>query len=583
MSSNAYSPGAPGRAISISVILLLAVAIHGPLMLMQLPSLTYDANTHMFFAQHYAQHWFDPWNPKWFAGFSQTTYPPLVHQWIALFSYVMGITWAYMLVQLISILLLVTGVYRFARLWVGERSAAYAAVAAVFLGSLAQMVYQSGQLPTTLAAALTLNALPYFYLYGLRGRFMDLLKGVAITVTAAAAHHVTVIFGMVLFALPVLALAILDRKRSGEDATTGGVITRSILFGALSAIGIGIVLLPFWIALLKYPITQMPIPHGSRDNYLLNTFSGMNFWVIPTGVLILAIPYMFWKGLKEVRLRPLFFGWYLTFLFGLGGTTPVGRVLLGRAYEVLTFERFTFWATLMMLPVIGLLASYLLERYATRAAVGLWIAAVFTFGIAVGWTQAHPIGGQVDTDAVSSFMNRDQHSKFRYMTLGFGPDFAKVSRETSASSVDGDYNSARLLPEMTRYGAGKLDGAKYFGSNGMESLRAMLKHANRYGLKYIFVRDPFYEPLLAFAGWRPIESFESGAITLWSKEDVPPAQPVESPMHPTPVQGLLWGILPVGASVFSLFLVFGLPERRRLAQPMPFPSPAPEPVLREAK
>jgi uncharacterized membrane protein len=332
------------------VILLLAVAIHGPLMLMQLPSLTYDANTHMFFAQHYAQHWFDPWNPKWFAGFSQTTYPPLVHQWIALFSYVMGITWAYMLVQLISILLFVGGVYRFARLWVSERSAAYAAIAAVFLGSLAQMVYQSGQLPTTLAAALTLNALPYFYGYGLRGRFMDLLKGVAITVTAAAAHHVTVIFGMVLFALPVLALAILDRKRSGEDATTGGVITRSILFGALSAIGIGIVLLPFWIALLKYPITQMPIPHGSRDNYLLNTFSGMNFWVIPTGVLILAIPYMFWKGLKEVRLRPLFFGWYLTFLFGLGGTTPVGRILLGRAYEVLTFERFTFWATLMMLP-----------------------------------------------------------------------------------------------------------------------------------------------------------------------------------------------------------------------------------------
>ena len=55
------------------------------------PAGSYDANTHMFFASHYAQHWFNPWNEKWFGGFSQTTYPPLTHQWIALFSHIMGI------------------------------------------------------------------------------------------------------------------------------------------------------------------------------------------------------------------------------------------------------------------------------------------------------------------------------------------------------------------------------------------------------------------------------------------------------------------------------------------------------------
>ena len=62
---------------------MAAVAVHLPLLLMQLPLKSYDTNFHIFFASHYVHHWFDPWNPKWFAGFSQTTYPPLPQQWVA--------------------------------------------------------------------------------------------------------------------------------------------------------------------------------------------------------------------------------------------------------------------------------------------------------------------------------------------------------------------------------------------------------------------------------------------------------------------------------------------------------------------
>jgi hypothetical protein len=68
------------------------------MLLMKLPLKSYDANFHIFFGSHYVHHWFDPWNVKWFGGFSQTTYPPLTHQWIALFSHIMGLKWAYMLV-----------------------------------------------------------------------------------------------------------------------------------------------------------------------------------------------------------------------------------------------------------------------------------------------------------------------------------------------------------------------------------------------------------------------------------------------------------------------------------------------------
>ena len=573
------------QTIGLFAILLLALAVHGPLLLMQLPLGSYDANTHIFFASHYANHWFDPWNEKWYAGFSQTTYPPLTHQLIALFSHLLGLNLAYMLVQLIGILLLVTGVYRYSRLWVDERSASLAAIGAVFLGSLAMLVYQSGQLPTTFAAALTLNAIPFFYSWLRDARLVALLKGLLITMAAAAAHHVTLLFGSVLFFLPVVWLALVDRDAEGERGSVGGILVRAVVFAVFAGAAIGVVLLPYWLALLKNPITQMPIPHGSRDNYLLNPMSGLNFWVIPMGALILALPWIFLRGASERRLRPLFVGWYVTALIGLAGTTPVARLLLRRAFEVLTFERFTFWATLMALPFVGLLAARLLDRFPRRAAAGLWIAAVLTFSMAVAWTAFRPINSSpFKVDEVINFLNRDDHNKFRYITLGFGNNFSKVATYSSAGSVDGDYNSGRLLPELTAYGSGQLYNSKYFGASGMESLRAILKHANQYGLKYVFVRDRYYEPLLAFAGWRQTETYDNGNVTLWTRDDVQPAKKIESSIKPTAIEGIEWGTIPIASSLLALFLVIAIPERRQRAETVEFPSRVDEEVtLREAR
>jgi hypothetical protein len=578
------------RALPLSVILLIALAVHGPLLLMQLPAGSYDANVHMFFADHYAHHWFNPWNTKWFGGFSETTYPPLVHQWIALFSHLMGLPMAYMFVQLIAILLLPIGMYRYARIWVDDVSAGYAALGTVFLGSLGMLVYQSGQINTVAAAALVLNALPYFYRWLRAGRFSALVKAMVISWAAAAAHHVTMIFGSVLFAIPVLWIAFLDRDEVAEEedrASAGGIIVRAVLFAVLAVGGVAIVLLPYWLSLVRNPISQMPIPHGSRDNFLLRPMSGVNFFLIPMGAMILALPFILFRGAAERRLRPLLFFWYLTAILGLGGTTPVGKLLLGRAYEVLTFERFTFWATLMAMPFVGLLAFEMIARWSRRAVVALAVLAVFTFSLSVAWITFHPIyTSPFSVDQVVAFLNRDDHSKFRYITLGFGNQFAKVSTLAKAGSVDGDYNSARLLPEMTQYGAGQLYNSKFYGTSGMESLRAVLKHANQYGLKYIFVRDRYYEPLLAFAGWRQAESYDNGNVTLWTKEDVLPARQLDwGSLMPTPLEGLLWGTLPMASSLLALLLVVLLPERRRVAQTVEFPTaPAHQPViLREAK
>ncbi|HTU40927.1 MAG TPA: hypothetical protein VMF10_04420 [Candidatus Aquilonibacter sp.] len=554
------------RPIPLLAIVLVALAVHGPLLLMELPSRSFDANFHMFFASHYAHHWFNPWNEKWFAGFSQTTYPPLTHQWIALFSTVIGLKMGYMLVQLIAIVLLAVGVFRFARIWTEDRAASYAALGSIFLGSLTFLTYQAGQLATISSAALYLNALPYLYEWMMESRNLALLKGVVLSLTAAAAHHVTLIFGVFFFAVPVLWTACVD-ARSGRFATSlAGVLGRAAVFAGAVAAGVGIVLLPYWLALIQHPISQMPIPHDSRANYLLNSTIAVNYFVIPYGVLILALPFILMRGASSRRLIPLLCGFWLAFIFGLGGTTPLPRWLLGRAYEILTFERFAFWATLLAMPLVGLLAAELLDRFQTRAAVALSLAAIGTIGAALWWLNANPYrpSGSTDVEPVIAFLNRDGHDSYRYLTLGFGSDLSRVSTYTSAGSVDGDYNSARLLPEMTHYGSAQLTNAKFYGSAGMASLRAMLEHANRYGLKFIFVHDPYYEPLLTFVGWRKIETFDNGEITAWSKEDVPPAHQIYSDAMPPVWQGVMWGILPIGVSFLAIFLELLLPERRRV-------------------
>jgi hypothetical protein len=91
----------------------------------------------------------------------------------------------------------------------------------------------------------------------------------------------------------------------------------------------------------------------------------------------------------------------------------------------------------------------------------------------------------------------------------------------------------------------------------------MLRHANRYGLKWVIVRDSYYDPLLDFAGWRQVDTLEQGTIGIWSKDGVPPATPMNQALMPPHWEGILWGTLPFGSSILAI-LVLLIPDKRRL-------------------
>ena len=370
------------------------------------------------------------------------------------------------------------------------RAASLAALASVFVGSESFLVYSAGQLSTTSAAPLYLNALPYLYEWVRYGRRRAFLKATVLFMAAAAAHHATLLFGSFFFALPVLALVLLERN-DGEPTSTPAFVGRTVVITVVVGIAIAVVLLPFWIALIHNPVKQTPIPHPSRANYILSPQWGLNYFIIPWGGLILVLPFIVLRGAAMVRLRPLLIGFWVAFLIGLGGTTPAGHLLLGRAYEVLTMERFTYWASLLALPFVGLLAVSLSTDFAGEPSSvwplarllpvdSRWHGSPFTWRmLAISrWNQSLP--GSIATVTISTGTSR----------LGFGNKISRLAVLTDASSVDGEWNSGRTLPELTENSGGSLSNSKYFGKGGLDALRAMLYHADRYGLKWIFVQRP---------------------------------------------------------------------------------------------
>jgi hypothetical protein len=76
------------------------------------------------------------------------------------------------------------------------------------------------------------------------------------------------------------------------------------------------------------------------------------------------------------------------------------------------------------------------------------------------------------------------------------------------------------------------------------------------------VRDHYYDPLLAFAGWRPVDNLNDRTIIVWGKDGVPPATPVNASQMPPHWQGMMWGTLPFGSSLLAI-LVLLIPNKRR--------------------
>jgi len=542
---------------------LLGIIFHGTSMFFTLER-TYDALIHLFFANHYATSWFEPWNYSWYTGFTVMGYPPLVHQVIALLSYIGGLKFGMFTVAIIGVVLFTTGVYRFAQVIIpNKKVAGYAAILAVFSSSFVETLHIFGQLPSIIGISVLLHALPEIYLWLKTGSKGHLLKALALLAVTVSSHHVTPIFGMVFFIFPLIGMVVMDAAR--EKVTSNKEVTffafakalkshlkRIIMFGAASLVLIIGCILPYWINTKNNPITQVPIPHGSRDNFLEITSSGLVFFLIPWGILLFLFPYFLYRFYSK---RLLFFGVSFTLLFilGTGGTTPLPLKMLGEnAFNILTLDRFTLWASIMALPVFGEFAyrfvegdykGYLQSKWGSvwHRISGGFLAVLFIFLAVFTMTLGKFRPSQPDTIEmlpIVNFLNQDDHDKWRYLPLGFGDQMAWLSAQTNATTVDGNYHSARRLPELTSRAVERLENSKYRGIEGLGSLQQFLTAPEKYHLKYV----------------HRLSVLENG-IAVWEKAGINPL-PAVLPKEEVPVfQKLLWGSIPMSTVIIVMLLL----------------------------
>jgi len=196
--------------------------------------------------------------------------------------------------------------------------------------------------------------------------------------------------------VPVLWLACLDVHEQRVEGSVRGVISRAIMFARWRD-WIGAVLLPYWISIVRHPIHQMPIPHDSRANYLPNLIAGMNYFIVPYGVLLLAFPFIVSLVLPSGACGHCYSasGSRLCWPWA---DHPSAEMVAGTRIRHSHLRAFTLWAALLALPLVGLLAAELLDRFQNKAAVGLALAAVATFGLALTWLNLNPFHPQLGAE-----------------------------------------------------------------------------------------------------------------------------------------------------------------------------------------
>ncbi|GAA0502050.1 FxLYD domain-containing protein [Deinococcus depolymerans] len=590
---------AGGRLLAFA--LLIVIVLHGAQLISGSFTRTYDALIHVYFGAHYARSFFDPWESGWYTGFSLTSYPPLSHYLIALLSLVFGLMGAFALTQLLALVGLTVGMYRFGKVFVTARAAGYGAVLLTLSSAIAETVHVFGQLPTTLSLGLLLNAIPYAARYVQTGQRPLLLRAAAFTAATTAAHHVTTLFGSVFFIAPVLLAVVLQgasRPRPGE-AQGGGWqhlrrrvyralprVYRGALYGALAVTALVTVVLPYWLWSRSDPITQVPIPHGSRANFLVRTDFGFMFWLVPWATLL---P-LYWdaarRGLGSHRglpRWPVLASVLLLTLLGTGGTTPLPKLLLRGAFDILTLDRFTFWAVMLLTPLAGLVVEswrhgawrvFVQARLGRRVhhllGLGLVTAAVTLSCLISALTYYRRFQPAfIDVAPIVRFLESGGRDRYRYLVLGFGDQMAWLSANTRATTPDGNYHSARRLPELTATPVERLEGAKYTGVPGLGSLTQFLTTPARYNLRFVLSNDAFYDPALHALGWSRLGTLPGG-IVVWEQPGIPALQP-RLPRRELPVwQRLMWALLPSAAAAAALLSLLvplgaapGAPRRSR--------------------
>ena len=560
----------------VRLAVLLALLGHGFFILTGRYRLSYDAYTHMLFANHYAENWFSLWETRWYAGFPVISYPPLVHQLIAVFIPFLGFDRAFAFILWIVTSLYPLGIYTFSRIFTAKSAASYAALISAILLPIYVTAHIFGQLPFLASTLVALFAAASVSRYLREGGAHNLALSVSLITTSMAMHHATLMVQPFLILAVVVHVIFSPVKRSGEFWQVCWI--RFISFSLISILTSVLVIFPFW-QWGTLQTMQTPIDHLSRHNFFTDRFALAIFFFPLYGPLIAIVPFLFRKW--HPRFLGLLFSFAVLFLLGLGGTTPLPRLFFGKAWEWLTYDRFAFWACLTLTPFFGILWIQLKRQWKIRSLpmpmpvmlrrnfLSALVFSVFAISALGAWLTpfAFPVQPKtIDMQPIVNFLNEGNNSQWRYLTFGFGDQFAYLNLLTRATTIDGSYHTARALPELRESGVGQLD-TSYWAPHGMALIKPILQKAGEHSVRWGFINPKTLEavkvrwgeihvspfvPLLEGLGWKKINTLDSG-ILVYENPNAIPLIPSKAPEFPL-FSSFAWGVFPMLSFVTSVAL-----------------------------
>jgi hypothetical protein len=547
----------------LKYILILAFVLNSAFLLSNFQDRTYDSYEHVFFADHYRSSWFDTWESKWYGGFAVTSYPPLAHQSIALVSFVIGLDWSFKGLTLLLMTIFPMAIYEFSKVFVREKAAIYAAFVSVLIPSVLQAIYSFGQFPTLFGLVAGLFTIVYLSKFLINGSWFNLAIALSLLGVSVSAHHFTAVF-LVPALVVVLFLNILLRRKEISMAVS---FRRILLFSLIGIVLCLVIIYPYWEFMFFSGIKMAPIPHLSRANILFDVLGfELFFWNMYSSILFL-IPLFFILAFRDRRLFPLLAGALFLFVLGLGGTTPLPQLLFGQSWETLTYDRFSLWAGVMLLPFSGLLFVEFQDKFNAKKYYKIVLSLFFAILIltsAYAANRSLNIHGGIsisNIDPVIEFLNAPVVQNWRYLTLGLGePAMLKLSVYASAKNIDGYYFFVRSDPLLAKSGIGTLDTARYFGENGMAVLGEVLSNSSKYSLRWIICAEPSYYQILLENGFTERWSqditgdFRFGGITIWEYNGaIPEYVPISH--EENRLNDYLWGTGPPLILLIAILLL----------------------------
>lgn len=537
---------------------LLAFVLHGFLIITAQYSHSFDAFTHEFFADHYRLHWWTLWDERWYTGFSVVSYPPLVHQLIGLLSHLIGLDAAFAAILWAALTAYPLAVYAFSRIFFGRSVSCYAAWAAAMAPSLYLAAHVFGQIPTVVATLFALFAVVALADFLRKGGGLNCALSVALFTVVMAAHHATLMF------LPWVVAGLALHLYLNEKIEKRSLFLRLTIFTLLAVAGGLAVIWPFW-AWGRGQEIQTPIDHPTRHNYLTDWFAFATFFLPAYGALMVLIPFALWLGRKR-RYVGLSIAFLPLFILGLGGTTPLPRLLFGAGWEWLIYDRFAFWASLLLLPFLGV-AIVLIKRWLPKSfrlrqikieQPRKLVSPVYfiVMGLIAGVIGLMPTlmpfePARIEMQPIVNFLAAGDHAQWRYLTFGFGDQLARLSTLTQATTIDGNYHTARNLPELRKSGIGQIDTA-FWMANGLAALDPILQKSGGRGVRWGFVGLRMYIPVLKRNGWVKLSTFENG-IQLWENPSAVLPPPVQIPLD-DPLASFSWGVFPLFSLICAAIL-----------------------------